>query len=1208
MPYDWDTFLDRSHSRPESLNTTERKALLTKTPVLTWSAKLPATTDYKERTERIPAPLTLKPGFYFIIASHDPEFGEPNNQVSYTDIWVSDLALVVRTRDGRIEGFVLGADSGEPLKGAEIGAWFLDRNGNRIAVPKTETDANGFFGFEPSERRGYLIRARHHGQEVATQNEFAAYPQQEPKARDQTVFFTDRALYRPGQTIHYQGIVLRVDQAKDNYEVLAGRRITVVFSDTNGKEIAKAEHQANDYGSFSGSFTAPRDRLMGRMQIRVTSGERGNAWFNVEEYKRPKFRVTLDAPKTAAKLNTKVLIPAKAEAYTGAAVDGAEVKYRVVREVRWPAWWGWWSWRRPQAQGSQEIAHGSTTTAADGTFSIEFVAKPDPKVDPKSEATFTFSVHADVTDSAGETRSDQRTVNVGFVALKAALSVDDWQTENQPVEVKIRTTTLDGEPQSAEGSLKVYHLQAPERVHRPPLSRNYWPLDEDSDGQPDADMSNPNHWELDTVAVEKRFTTDAEGRAALQFQLEAAAYRVVLETQDRFGKKVTAPLPLQVLRPDAAKLNLKIPHLLAAPRWRLEPGEEFTALWGTGYPAGRAFVEFEHDNQIIERYWTQSGRTQQQIKHAVSEAMRGGFTLHVTQVRDNRAFLDSRHIDVPWSNKELDLKWEHFVSKLQPDQKETWTAVITRLVGKKAVGARAPAGDGGKRGSEGPAKPGADNGKEATTEPTDALPPEGGTPNVKVVAEMVATLYDESLDQFMAFNWPHQLNVFGHDYTTANTRFVNQQQTLRHLQGNWDLGYMSVELIYRHFPQDIVGSFWSNYGTRRFRGMAVYDMNAVGLAEAAVPATATPPPAEAKMDFADGVETATRNFAFKAAGLGLGEGGAAAGEAPAQSPDLSQVTARKNLNETAFFYPQLLADSNGVVRMTFTMPEALTTWRFMGFAHDRQLRSGFLEDHAVTSKDLMVQPNPPRFLREGDEIEFTVKVSNQSPARQEGKVRLTFNYARNDQPADQDLANTDNEKSFDIPSKESRSYAWRIKVPDGCGFLTYKAVGSTGRISDGEEGYLPVLSRQILVTESMTLPIRGPATKQFKFTRLLESGQSKTLRNESLLVQMVSNPAWYAVMALPYLMEFPHECTEQTFNRFYANALARNIANSDPKIRRIFDQWKNTPALESPLEKNQDLKSVMLEETPWLRQAVNESQARKNVGILFDDNRLNYET
>jgi hypothetical protein len=354
---------------------------------------------------------------------------------------------------------------------------------------------------------------------------------------------------------------------------------------------------------------------------------------------------------------------------------------------------------------------------------------------------------------------------------------------------------------------------------------------------------------------------------------------------------------------------------------------------------------------------------------------------------------------------------------------------------------------------------------------------------------------------------------------------------------------------------------------------------------------------------ADKNELATR-LGLAAAPAG---GMSGAQEQAGAAPDLSQISARKNLNETAFFFPHLVSDTNGEVRITFTMPEALTEWHFLGFAHDTACRAGLLEGKAVTAKDLMVQPNPPRFLREGDVIEFAVKVSNQSETRQVGRVRLTFTDAITEQSADARLDNRVTEQAFNIPAKASRSYTWRIAVPDGLTALTYKAVAAADNVSDGEEGVFPVLSRRVLVTESLPLPMRGPGTKHFDFTRLEESGKSTTLRNQSLTVQMVSNPAWYAVMALPYLMEFPYECAEQTFNRFYANALARTIANSDPKIRRVFDLWKSTPALESPLEKNPDLKSVMLEETPWLRQAQSESQARKNVGLLFDDNRLNSE-
>jgi len=363
-------------------------------------------------------------------------------------------------------------------------------------------------------------------------------------------------------------------------------------------------------------------------------------------------------------------------------------------------------------------------------------------------------------------------------------------------------------------------------------------------------------------------------------------------------------------------------------------------------------------------------------------------------------------------------------------------------------------------------------------------------------------------------------------------------------------------------------------------------------------------------EFAADAAPAPKATAAKMSGGLPAAGGEDEGSAPKESPslDLDTVTARKNLNESAFFLPHLISRADGTIAMEFTMPEALTTWRFMGFAHDRELRGGFLEDKTVTSKDIMVQPNPPRFMREGDALEFTVKVSNQSATRQTGKVRLAFTDARTGAAADASLGNATTDQAFDIPSHESRSYSWKLKIPDGAEPLAYKAVASTDRLSDGEEGMLPVLSRRTLVIESLPLPIRGAQTKTFDFTRLIESGKSDSLQSQSLTVQMVSNPSWYAVMALPYLMEFPHECSEQTFNRLYANALARHIASSDPKIRAVFDQWKGTPALDSPLEKNADLKSVMLEETPWVREAQAESKARRNVGILFDHNRLENET
>ena len=1162
IPYDWETFLQKSRNRPEYLNEQERKTILAKAPALEWSEKLPPTTDYKEKTFHSLAPDKLKPGFYFIVASHDPKFGEKENLVSMADVWVSDLSLVTRERAGLMEGFVLESGSGEPIQGVEISVWHLDNQGNRVADPKLATDESGFFSMKPEPNRGYLFRARYQGRDLASATDVAAsfwrgQPEGRPAA--QTIFFTDRSIYRPGQTIQYKGICLWVDQDKDNYEVLKGEELSVVFRDMNGKEIARLKHRANDYGSFSGSFTAPRDRVLGQMSLQAEGRAQGTASVRVEEYKRPKFEVTLDAPKSAPKLNEKASLIGHAIGYSGAAIDGAQVKYRIVREVRMPWWWGW-GWRRGgYAQNqSQEISHGAVQTGVDGTFTIEFIARPDLAVLEKDEPTFNFEITADVTDSAGETRSADRSVRVGYTALEATIKVEEWQTADQPVEVKLETKSLDGEPQVAEGSLKIYALQAPAKVRRASLAGSgYEPhLDESASQEERADLSDPDSWPLGNVAAERGFTTDTNGLATLTVKLGSGAFRAVLETQDRFGKKVTGKLGLRVINPEATRLDIKVPYLLTAPGWQSQPGQTFMAVWGTGYEPGRAFIEIEHRRKMLQRFWTKPGQTQQQITLAITEAMRGGFTLHVTQIRENRGYLESRPVEVPWKNKELETHWEHFVSKLEPGKRETWTAVV---------------------------KPG--EGQTNTAE--------------QAIAEFVATLYDESLDAFAPHHWMERFSVFRQDRSDAQMQFGNESRNFAHAFGGWERTTENIVLSYRSFPAELTVNLWgyrNRFMTKSKLMKGREELSYFGGAVAAAPAALN----------SLSLETAGR--AALADKLAEPSPHPAREQAAAPKPDLAQVAARKNLNETAFFFPHLTTDSNGMVRMTFTMPEALTRWRFMGFAHGNSLQSGYLEGHAVTAKDLMVQPNPPRFLREDDTVEFTVKVSNQSAQQQTGNVRLTFNSALNDEPADKLLSNDHPDQPFDIPAKESRTFSWRITVPDGCGFLTYKAVAAAATVSDGEEGALPVLSRRILVTESLPLPIRGPATKKFEFTKLLQSGGSKTLRNQSLTVQMVSNPSWYAVLALPYLMEFPHECSEQVFNRLYANALARSIAQSDPKIHRVFDQWKNTPALDSPLEKNQELKSVMIEETPWLRDAQKESAARKNVGILFDDNRLNYET
>ncbi|UII22274.1 MG2 domain-containing protein [Fulvivirga ligni] len=319
--------------------------------------------------------------------------------------------------------------------------------------------------------------------------------------------------------------------------------------------------------------------------------------------------------------------------------------------------------------------------------------------------------------------------------------------------------------------------------------------------------------------------------------------------------------------------------------------------------------------------------------------------------------------------------------------------------------------------------------------------------------------------------------------------------------------------------------------------------------------------------------------------------------------ELSQVQARTNLKETAFFFPQLSTDENGEVSFEFTAPEALTRWKLQLLAHDKELHVGQKTLQAVTQKELMVTPNAPRFLRESDEIIISAKISSLSDELLQGFAALQLFDATTGAAIDEQLGLTEKTKNFEIKPKGNTSVSWKLSIPAGLQAVEYKVVAKAGNFSDGEQSVLPVLTNRMLVTETMSMDVHSGETKTFTLDKL-KNNTSKTLKHHKLTLEITSNPAWYAVQALPYLMEFPYECAEQTFSRFYANSLGSHIVNSNPKIAKVFDQWKESDALMSMLEKNEELKSLIISETPWLRDAENETQQKKRIALLFDLNHM----
>ena len=1135
----------------------QRRALLQKTPVKTWQHSLTPTADYKQRTEVFDTPDDVAPGFYYLISSAQADFSEQNNRMHYTAVWISDLSLVLRLRANQLEGFVLEANSGEPVSGASVSLWLGNRPENS-RERKTTTDEHGFFKFSKEPREYYgdvLVRNGKHRVGTTSRNGFWGGQLSEEREEQQIIFFTDRAIYRPGQSIQFKGIALRWHQGKNEYNIIKNQKVTVILRDPNGQEVENLELKTNGYGSLSGSFTAPKNRLTGHYSVGTKHPPHGQTGFRVEEYKRPKFLVELGKPKQSPKLGETVELQGKATDYTGAPIGEATGKFRVTRQARWPVWWRWHYWRGGPIHSQQrQIAHGKFETNSDGSFVLSFDALPDNNVPEETEPTFVYLIHADVTDGSGETRSDNTRISVGYTTLAATLHAETWQTTAKPVEFTLGTRSLSGVAESAKGTLTIHELKQPEKVIRHRLVPAEHPVPE-----PKPADNNTETWPLGQVVSTQDIETDDKGQAKAKAKLGVGVYRATFETRDRLSKPVKAIHTLTVLDPLAKRLAIRLPQIAAGEKHSVEPGETYRLVWGTGYNTGRAFVEVEQRHKIINRFWTTPGQTQQLLELPVQEKDRGGFIVHITQVRENRLLHGSHRVDVPWSNKDLKVKWTRLNSKLRPGQRETWTATV--------------------------------NGQNAE----------------KAVAEMVATLYDASLETFAKHYWKQKFSIFRNDYSSANMTFHNQGRSLSSLLGSWNRATVSIgNYRYWAFPPEITRTQFRHYPGMLSERVMTKSREKLNNA---LPAT---------MAFAGSASVEGLGLAVDSAAIGAGEAldeRAATGNFVAQSEKNgsrttsqsgadAQVSVRKNLNETAFFFPHAVSNENGEVELTFTMPEALTEWKLMAFVHDKQVRSGFIDGKTVTSLDLMVRPNPPRFLREGDVLEFTTRVLNTGETARAGSVKLDLKNAVTDDDADALLGNTKPEQAFTIPAGESRSFSWRLTVPNGAPTLVYRVTASAGDQADAEENYLPVLSRRILVTESLPLPIRDKGTKKFQFDKLIASDQSDTLEHQSLTVQVASNPAWYAVLALPYLMEYPHQCTEQRFNRMYANSLAAHIANSDPRIRRVFDLWKGTDALDSPLEKNEDLKSLLLLETPWVREAKNESQARRNIGILFDKNRL----
>lgn len=1134
--------------------------LAQKKALRSWKVNLPDDGDLREHSAEL-AIDALPVGFYAILLADSEKFTYSQQSGGYLYTLFSNLSYFSRrTKNNATEFLLLHRETGAPQEGV-LAEFFTNQynrrtqQSERVKIGQSQSDKDGFLYPDVKENTYFQVRFSKGGDVLFFEDGYSNYTRSTGRQKDvATHFFLDRAIYRPGQTVFFKAIVLENDE-HGVPSILARHPFVATFYDANGQEVSKLELRTNEFGTANGNFTAPKGGLTGQMRLHSNAGNNSH-FFSVEEYKRPKFEITMAPLAGSPALNDTVTVSGQALAFAGSAVDGADVSYRVVREVRFP-WWPWWRFDRPVYPGfgeSQEIASGSLKTDSEGKFDISFKALPDLSVDKADKPEFVFTVYVDVADITGETHSAEKSINLAYLGLKADVMIpESIGRDGGLAAVRIITQNLDGEAQPAVGVLAVHRLQAPQRIY----VERYW-------NKPDRFLMQQADFErtFQHYAYSNQDETaawpQAEQLLSQPFRTPendtlfvnpsgwpVGHYALTLATQDDKGNAIEVKKFFTVY--DAGQQLLPEGTLAWEKQQKDGPyqvGDEAVILLATSANELYVLSELERRQENVSRNWMQV-KTWNKAAHKVTDADKGNVFAHLSFVKFNRAFTWTKYINVPWSEKELKIEYSTFRDKLSPGQEEAWQLKVS------------------------------------------------GPGNEKVAAEMVAALYDASLDAFRPNDW--SFSPFPYHYPVRG----------------WQPGHFGSTSLFGYYyyypypegaPQRSYRYFnWFNFNFYSAAGngggrvlMRAQAMEApamtMDLAAKASPeeagalksAEAPPPPPAPAQDSAAGQQAA---------------------EAPAPP-------VRTNLKETVFFFPELRTDEEGNVVIRFTMNEALTRWKFLAMAHTRELQYAVSQNQTVTQKELMVLPNPPRFLREGDEIEFTAKVSNLTDKSLAGSAQLLLFDALSMQPIDALLGNTDNTVAFEAGAGQSARLAWKLNIPAGKVMaVTHRVMARAGNFSDGEESALPVLTNRTLVTETMPMPLKGGETKTFTFAAMDKAKKSSSLQHHNFTLEMTSNPAWYAVKALPYLMEFPYECSEQVFSRYYANTLAASVANSSPAIKRVFERWQNLEpeALVSELEKNQELKAVLLEETPWVRQAQSETEQRQRIGLLFDLNNMSYE-
>ena len=1056
---------------------------------------LKPTTDYLnvDTTLTIQAPQA---GIYFLKAVPDGKKGVSDG----TLMNVTALKTIYRPLpDGTLELVVVDAVSGQPVSEAEV-TIYTEKGGGYSPQQTYQADKQGTLKLDFLNSNKYWYNAH-----TAADNAMPIlnlwkndYYYKESKRKEVLQLFTDRSIYRPGQTVYVSGLAYEME--KDSTRVLADKKYTVSLYDANNNETGKVEVRTNGFGSFSGQFVLPSPCLTGYFSLRAADT---SVSFKVEEYKRPTFDVTFEPVKVEYQVGDSIEVVGMAKTFAGAPVQNARVHYNISRSYAW-----FW---RFMGRGSARW-EGEAMTDADGKFSVPVHFEIDSDRRESPLWYYTYNIQADVTDGAGETQQANLSLPLGSTSMVLNMdNLPDNLVKEKKLEIKLTAMNLSGEPVDTPVTYQVVEME------------------EQKDGQ----EKEGRKVLTGTVEANKSFVPEAI------YALPSGNYRLKLSAKDTQGRECTASKNFLLF-----SLNDKRPPFVITD-WFYQDGLEFDAASPATIYIGSSeknvylLYDVFAGNKRLESKRIELSDSVVSFRFPYKKEYGDGILVSMAFVKDGRLYSHNARIMKPAPEKKLQLKWTTFRDKLRPGQQEEWKLTV--------------------------------------------LYPDGSPAE----AEMLATMYDASLDKIYS---AHKLD-FGVDFHYVVPLTY------------WNTSYMRNAYLYVDFPLKRLRAVPLEYSeliipsTGRMEAMVVGYGGSPRATLAGALKIRGRSAANAVMNQEAVTDMVLQEEMVETSAQEKVEMGSS--EELAETGD---IQIRENFAETAFFYPQLRTNEKGEVSISFVLPESLTRWKFMGLAHTRNVDYGKIEATATASKEFMLQPNMPRFVRVGDKANIAASLMNLSDKGVKGIVRMElFN------PETEKVFYSQKQK-FDVKGGETGHVNFTFEVSDKYAVMACRMVADGDTFSDGEQRYIPVLTDKQWVTETVPLNVNGEGAHTFSLENLFNK-HSKTASEQRLTVEFTAHPAWYAVQALPVVAHPQNEDALSWATAYYAHSLAAYIVKENPRIKQVFDSWKaqggTKETFMSNLQKNQELKNILLAETPWLAEATNEGEQKQRIATLFDLNTMN---